>query len=436
MPVVSRRRRRVRHGAESCTQRRVRTFLVAEVRVQSTSDHRGHRDPFGGGYLIDASPLFFGQVDLRPRRRHTAILYSMLGTTTPPHKLRRCQGRLLCRRSTEGDIGFVSSAIDLRNRPLRTIRSRRWRPRIRRSTIRPIGPAITPATARSCELACEALVAASTFTWMDLTALHSWHDVIDAIDNEALANGTYAAVGVVLSGRWAGRRLARQHLRTWGFSTPPGMFDAPIRWFRRLGRTGPVGTRDVGTRDDPRPPPPTQIVGSATPAGGVESSPSWGDERRLMLAVWWWFAVGAAMSGAFALGFVSPFFSVAGATAGAIVGAATGLPAGVAIASWIRSHAGSPIGPRELTMTLEWTGAVGALLGSGLFVWSWAVPAAIGDDTPAAAFVALALASVTGVTLSGRWVGRRLAVHYLATRQLPAPPSWFCSRAGDRRNLH
>ncbi len=278
--------------------------------------------------------------------------------------------------------------------------------------------------------AAAALAAATTLTWMDLTALHSWHDVVDAVDIEAFANGIYAAVGVVLSGRWAGRGLARQHLRTWGFGTPPGMFDTPIRWFRRLGRTGPVGTRD-----DPRPPPPTQIVAPAPPAVGIESSPSWGDERRLMLTAWWWFTVGAAMSGAFASGFVGPSFSVAGATAGAIVGAVTGLPVGVAIASWIRSHAGPPIDPRWLTMALEWIGAGGALVGSGLFVWSWAMPAAIGGDTPAATCVAFALASVTGVALSGRWVGRRLAVHYLATRQLQASPSWFCSRAGDRRNL-
>ncbi len=51
-----------------------------------------------------------------------------------------------------------------------------------------------------------------------------------------LANAVYAVVGVVLSGRWVGCRLARDHLCSWDLTVPTSWF--ALRWRRIRGTDG------------------------------------------------------------------------------------------------------------------------------------------------------------------------------------------------------
>lgn len=139
------------------------------------------------------------------------------------------------------------------------------------------------------------------------------------------------------------------------------------------------------------------------------------------------------MSATFSLGLFTPSVLLL-SPFGAAVGAVVGIPGAAALTSWIRLYAQGPIDARHFISRLELIGATGALGGCFLCVW-WYVALAVTLGGLSLSMVFHAVYAVTGVALSGRWVGRRLAVAYLHRWGLDVPASWF-SRLQTARMGH
>lgn len=234
-----------------------------------------------------------------------------------------------------------------------------------------------------------------------------------------IANGAYAVIGVIFSGRWVGRRL--------------GLFitrGAPRRPGREVGNSPTSSGASV--RIDVRRPltEPEAAIRDSDGASAPEAAAlPWGVQQRLALTAWWWITVGGALSGFFCAGPYSIILWFVTVPIGAAVGAVAGIPGAAALTAWIRRNDGPPDDPALFIGKLGMVGAVYALAGCGLFAWWWAVPALIGGAhfTPSVvvASVVSVLFAVVAVALSGRWVGRRLAASYLRAWGLAPPPSWL-----------
>ncbi len=172
--------------------------------------------------------------------------------------------------------------------------------------------------------------------------------------------------------------------------------------------------------EEPALPPPLGIGDTRLP---------WSTQWRMTLAGWWWITVGGATSALFCLG----LFSVAGCwiavPIGAIAGAIIGVPGAAVLTAWIRRRHDPPGDLEKFSSMLETIGMVGALAGCSLVMWWWLGPWLLvnSDFTLRTAVPGLAIAAfaVAAVAASGRWVGRRLASHYLRAWGLAAPTSWI-----------